>query len=47
MLTRTGCVTFADPGTPAISRGRGYRSGLTDVLLILQNRPTMNLQCSR
>ena len=47
--TRTGCVTFAQTqgtGQVRISRGPGgYWSYLgTDVLLIPQNRPTMNLQ---
>jgi hypothetical protein len=47
--TRTGCVTFAQTqgtGQVRISRGAGgYWSYLgTDVLLIPQNRPTMNLQ---
>ena len=47
--TRTGCITFAQTqgtGQVRISRGPGgYWSYLgTDVLLIPQNRPTMNLQ---
>jgi hypothetical protein len=47
--TRTGCITFAQTqgtGQVRISRGSGgYWSYLgTDVLLIPQNRPTMNLQ---